>query len=92
MLCFLNRRQLLADLDPYPVAQARELLKQNKIEQLYRMKRGDDRLAYRTSYMAPSTIQRGQGGSQPRSYVHLLYVRRADYKKARALLTQEGIL
>lgn len=92
MLCILNRRQLLVDLDPYPVAQARELLKQNNIQQLYRMKRGDDRLAYRTSYMGPATVQRGRGGNQPRSYVHLLYVRRADYKKARALLAQEGIL
>ena len=91
MIHIFNRKQVLADFDISLVAQARDLLNQNGIPQLCRMKRGDDRVAHATGNTLP-VGGRNRRDNSPRTFVHLLYVQKKDYQRAKEILHEAKLI
>lgn len=93
MIHFLNRKQLLSDLEISIVAQAREVLLHQGIEVKHCIKRGDDSVAYATKNQLSHEVSKAtRSNIPPRTFVHILYVKKQDYDTAYTILEQANLL
>ena len=93
MIHFFNRKQLLSDLEISIVAQAREVLLHQGIEVKHCIKRGDDGIAYATKNTLSHEVSlASRKNIPPRTFVHILYVKKQNYDTAYTILQKAKLI